>query len=471
MSAPMSPDLSAASPAPGSPGLSGPVSPGVSAPSAQTTAITDGVRVLACMFALGSGLAFCNKDGSADAEYASSVALKLFSSLAVPLILAYRSYYRGQIASRYMEGLGSGSPASFSAPLMPDKQVGEQMQTTGFKASPIGYAIAAVQSLELMTGFGPPEMGDDLRDGSEKFTKLAEQLAGAQPDDSWQGSGKEGYAESTTNLQGLAQLLADKDNELADAIKHQGICVEHIRLSYAILTDLLVVSLIISIRMKLEGIGAYGAAEAAIFEKRAAYLGAGLGASLMVILIGLSGGTADKINGLIDDYDSLAANAPQGSTTGVQAHGLGAAESSVSSFQDISDSMSGASAKESASAEQPRGLEAFATDDETPKAGEDGTPADPLTPSATPAFTMPTLAQLGAISGQAPKISGDPFDQTTRHGQQFASMTQQRRVAGAPGEEAVAAEDVAGAGADRAEGAPIEVAGVGAEQLEQNRYV
>ena len=51
----------------------------------------------------------------------------------------------------------------------------------------IRAALAIVEALELMTGFGPPHEGDSLKGGAERFAQTQAQLRSAYPDGSWQG--------------------------------------------------------------------------------------------------------------------------------------------------------------------------------------------------------------------------------------------------------------------------------------------
>jgi hypothetical protein len=190
---------------------------------------------------------------------------------------------------------------------------------------------------------------------------------------------------------------------------------------------------------------------------------------------------ADVADALAREYQYLADG---GGVPGpsVQAEVAAGVESTVSSFEDISSSMSGMSAMADGA-----GFAGVLTDEgDTP---EDGTPEETPeeTTPGTPASMMPTLAEVMQMSGQAAKLSGHAsqymnlFNQAMGQIQQVASLGQRGQGAAAPAEEAAAEEaapeeaalaagvDGAGAavGADVAERAPIEdigVAAVGAEQ-------
>jgi hypothetical protein len=107
----------------------------------------------------------------------------------------------------------------------------------------------------------------------------------------------------------------------------------------------------------------------------------------------------------------------------------------------------------------------------------DGTPmetSDETTP-ATPAVTMPTLAQVMQWSGQAAKLSGHAsqymnlVNQGIGQLQQMASMAQ-RGQAGAASAEEVASEEGPESAAKDAERAPIEVAANSAQQAASVRF-
>jgi len=147
-----------------------------------------------------------------------------------------------------------------------------------------------------------------------------------------------------------------------------------------------------------------------------------------------------------------------------------ATTSSVASFEDISSGMSEISAESDVS-------ELVGAANGSPEQGaraprragqtlEDGTPE---ASTATPAFTMPTLAQAGALSGRAAKLSGQMsqqmnlVSQTTGQIQQLGSMA--RRIAPARYVEGAAW------GTESAERAPIDgirVVAVDAEQVQES---
>ena len=88
--------------------------------------------------------------------------------------------------------------------------------------------------------------------------------------------------------------------------------------------------------------------------------------------------------------------------------------------------------------------------------------------------TMPTLAQVSAMSGQTPKLSGqlsqhaNLVNQAVGQMQRLAQMGRQGQGDAAPAEEAALAGGVEGAGATEGAGrAPIEVAASGAQTAQR----
>jgi uncharacterized protein YukE len=342
------------------------------------------------------------------------------------------------------------------------------------KASIILSTLAVVEVLELTTGFGPPNEGDDLKVGSEQFATVSGQLGSAFPDDNWQGSASQAYADRNTALQNNAQTMADLDLQLAAIVKDQADWVTHIRLGFGILKDLLAAAFAIELAIKLTVPPPGGLTTAQLFATIVAGLGATIAAGMLGTLCYFSVENAKKADALTTQYTELAAAAVLSGTPLTPTEVPAAVESTVSSFEAISSSMSGMAAMpdvatlaslapEGASPQQRALLSALMGEDETPGDG-------------TPAFTMPTLAQVTAMSGQAAKLSGyvgqhmNLVNQMTGQVQQLASMAQQGQAA-PPAKETTPAEDVDGAGAalgtEAAERAPIELAAVGAQQAQE----
>jgi hypothetical protein len=373
----------------------------------------------------------------------------------------------------------------------------------GKGTSYILYTLAAVEVLEFMTGFGPPDPGDVLKDGAEQFTAVSDQLNSALPDDQWQGPASHNYADLDTTLEGLAKRMAELDLELADSVRNQAEWVTHMRLGFGILKDLLIVGFIIELVMRANAIQTAGVslAEAVAFSIKVSKIGMALAVGMLLTLIGFSIANMIKADGVADEYGDVVAQAQLKGTPSDQSEAPEAAESRVSSIEDISASTSDMSAMAdsptSASvADRPKlasvaggsgderaPLRALAGEAETLTDGSPETPEVPETPDgATPSTpSMPSMAQLAQMSGQAAKLSGQAsqhmnlVNQTVGQIQQLAQMGQQGQGAAAPAEEATLAGDGEGAGAalgtEAAERAPIDVAAVGAEQAREPRPV
>ncbi|GLE52668.1 EspA/EspE family type VII secretion system effector [Mycobacterium montefiorense] len=347
-------------------------------------------------------------------------------------------------------------------------------QESGKKAASaadiILWTITIVEILELTTGFGPPVEGDALKDGSQQFSQLSEQLKSALPDDGWNGTGSEAYAQLDVALKDLAQTMAGLDLQLATLVENQAEWVTHTHLGFGILKNLLLAAFLIEITMTLLPPPA-GPVPARIFGLTVSALGIAAATGLLGNLTYWSVEHGKKANALADEYEQAAAATVQRGAL-AQAKVATTAQSTVSSFTAISDGMSGMAATPSSSpsaASSSRGkstaLSAQASASQTPG---DGVPevADKTNPPA-PATPMPTLAQLSAMSGQAPQLS----DRLSSHPnlanqavQQLAQPSRQGQETTAPAKQAATETaplandaDQAAAGAAGAQRAPIEI--------------
>jgi len=284
------------------------------------------------------------------------------------------------------------------------------------RLSPILWTLSVVQVLELLTGFGPPDAGEDLQAGSQQFTALAEQLKKTRPDGSWQGSGSAGYGDSNTSLTGLAHQLADLDSQLADIVKDQAEWVTHIRLGFGLLKDLLVAAFINELRMKFT-IWPDGPELAYAFAIKVSILGIVIATGMLVVLEVAADANGKKMDAVTTQYDQVAANAVQKDATVAQPHMVAAAQSAVSSFEGATHG--------------------------------DGTTAE-VTPS-----TIPTLAQVIRWSGQDADVSEPAAQQMNLANEITAQIRQRIPMAGS----AAGPAEVEGAGtggdSESAERAPI----------------
>ena len=322
-------------------------------------------------------------------------------------------------------------------------------------ASIICWTLTAVEVAELTLGFGPPCAGDDLKVGSQQFTSVSEQLQSALPDDNWQGPASQAYADRDAALQNLAEAIAELDLQLAAVVRDQADWVTHMRLGFGILKDLLLAALAIEWGIRLLVPPPFNIQVALTFAIAASALAMVAAISMLTTLCTMSFLRGQKADALTIQYAELGAAAAQQDTPLAQTDVAAAVESTVSSFEASSGSLSGMSAMpDIATLARLSGVASGSGDESaSPSAlmGEGESPGD-----GPPAFTP---SQVAAMLGRG-ALSGSPVGQRTNPGKRT------RRV-GAAAEEAAPKEsalatDAEGAGAEAAERAPIDV-GAGAE--------
>ncbi|OMC15305.1 MULTISPECIES: EspA/EspE family type VII secretion system effector [unclassified Mycobacterium] len=370
--------------------------------------------------------------------------------------------------------------------LMTDRNEARMKKASDFQKSTslILWTMTVVEILELTTGFGPPAEGDDLKAGAHQFSTLSAQLKSALPDnDSWEGSASEAYADLDSALQTMATTMAELDNKLADLVKDQAEWVTHMRLGFGVLKDVLIACYIVELIIQFTP--SAGPAVAKIFAGIVCALGIAAALSFLGTLLNYSIKNGQQADSLAKGYEALATGTVQEGSM-AEATVATSGQSTVGSFDAVSNSMSGMSAL---SATPPIAAPAKAdnrSEDERAPLGSQmsaasGTLADakPETPDkttpSTPAVPMPTVGQLAQMSGQASKLSGQLsqhsqlVNQAMGQIQQLAQLGQQGQGAAAPAEEAELADDVEGAGAglgtEGAERAPIDVAATDAQQV------
>lgn len=363
----------------------------------------------------------------------------------------------------------------------------------------ISITITIVEMMELTLGFGPPTEGRELETGAQQFATLSAQLKSALPDYRWEGSGSEAYAELDTALQNMAQAMSALDVQLEALVKNQAEWVNHMRLAFGILKNVLLLALIVEMAFMFVPPPA-GPIASKAFAITVSALGLAAATSFIGTLLYYSITNGQKANALADGYTELASGATQTGTF-AQANSDTSGESSVSSFEAVSNSMSGPSALSALSATPapaaPAAKGEGSHNERAPLTAQsgagpatgDGAPEAPTTPDkpdkpdkatpSTPAVTMPTLAQVSAMSGQAAKISGQLsqpaqlVNQAVGQLQQMIQSAQQGQGAAAPAAEAATegaalTGSVEGAGAGSAaagaERAPVEAASLGAER-------
>ncbi|WP_244193476.1 EspA/EspE family type VII secretion system effector [Mycobacterium nebraskense] len=381
---------------------------------------------------------------------------------------------------QFLSRVGGGNPIA-----------GKSKLTSAMKAaSIILWTITVVEILELTTGFGPPDEGDDLKAGAQQFDTLSEQLKAALPEDNWRGSASDAYANLDTSLQDLAQTMAGLDLQMTDLVENQAEWVTHMRLAFGILKDVLLAAFVIEIVMTFLPPPA-GPVPARAFALTVSGLGIAAATSFLATLCTYSFENAKKADALTSQYTQAASGAVQTGSL-AQAKVASTGESSVSSFEAVSASMSGMPAVTAAPVpavaapvkprngaddeRAPASTQMSAADTGVGATADAPTTPDQTTPS-TPAAAMPTLAQVSAMSGQTSKLSGQLsqhsqlVNQAMGQIQQLTQMAQQGQGAAAPAEKAALTSDVEGAeaglGTDGAQRAPIEAAAASTEHASE----
>ncbi|UXA07114.1 hypothetical protein KXD96_02840 [Mycobacterium sp. SMC-2] len=414
--------------------------------------LADAARLLVNLGSLGQNFTGVGSPGFSGEYLAASVTSMSADGLAGGAALAKLGGLDGLTRIRFEGG-------SVKVPSPPGSK--QSLKTAG---SLILWALTVVELMELTTGFGPPVEGDDLRNGSQQFSTLAAQLKSAIPDnDGWEGSASDAYAGLDTALQNLAQTMAELDLELAALVKDQAEWVTHMRLGFGILKDLLFACYLVELIIRFAP-PPLGPAVSQGFAIAVSALGIAAAVGFLTTLTTYSVLNGKKADALAGEYSALATGTVQTGSP-AKAKVTTAAESTVSSFDAVSGSMSGVSAfselptvaalarltpTEGASAQDLATLSAFSAD------------AAPTPVAETPAVTPPTMAQVAQASAQAAKVSGQASqhmnlaNQTVGQAQQLAQMGQQGQPAGedAPAEDAEAAGPAAGA--EGAERAPLE---------------
>jgi EspA/EspE family len=415
----------------------------------------DAARIITNLSSLGSQF-ICVESPQFSGEYlAASV-----SSMAADALTPFAAI---GFAKRSILLRKTLSPEQFSR--IATRTLGDAGKKASAAASIILWTITIVEILELTTGLGPPDEGGRLKAGSQQFSTLDAQLKSALPDGSWQGLASEAYAGLDTVLQNLAQTMAGLDLQLADVVENQAEWVTHMRLGFGILKDVLLVAFLTEVTMTLLPSPA-GPVPARIFGLTVSGLGIAIATGFLATLCTFSFENAKKADALASEYSQAAARSVQHGSL-AQTKVATAGQSAVSSFEAISAGMSGMAdepivaslAGAASGSEKKRAPLAAQMSQSEPPSG--GTPE-------VPAVTMPLLAQVSAMSGQASTHSGnvsphaDLVNQAMGHIQQVAHKPPQRQGAAAPPEDTALAGDAEGAGAATGtaatERAPIEIA-------------
>ena len=347
----------------------------------------------------------------------------------------------------------------------------------GGEAQILEWTIFTICLLELLNGFGPPDKGDKLVLSKKSFQLTWEKLDAAYPDDRWQGSGSEAYAEQDEAQQVRADAMVALEDMMVNILKTEADQLYQTRVGVTVVKDALTAAIFVALALLL--IPEVGPTISQAFQIVMSFFGLGAVVVLMMVMMGTSFTHGHEVDAVTLQYRDLAASAVPGGKPFTPTVVSPAVESGVSSFSDIINSclvsgvpdMSALAGVARDSKDERASLSAPMGAGERLGNGSPGATPQPET-SDMPASTMPTLVQLTQMSGLGGRVSeqlSQPrnlVDKMMGHVQQVASMTRQGRGATAPAEEdlegAEAAWDTGAAGR-----APIDDAGVGPEQAQR----
>ncbi|MEE6178171.1 EspA/EspE family type VII secretion system effector [Mycobacterium sp. 050134] len=417
---------------------------------------TDAARTLAAIAGLSGQVAGSNLS---DRGYSGG-----YSPETIAASLASGGADFGMLAKKPVAALvDRGGKYLVSRGLLPSKaSAGRAVGSTSI----ISWTYTIVEILELTTGFGPAYEGDALEYGSDGLPELSQLLHSAVPGEPWQGPASQTYAQLNLTLQQLAVTVADLDTKLADTVKGHADWVNHMRLGFGLLKDLLFTAMVIE--MMIDFVPApVGPVAATAFAIAVADAGIGAATGFISMLMYHSFEAKAEAEDLTNQYNKLLHQSDQKGRP-AQTTAATSAESTVSDFEAISNSMSAGSARSPRAFRAPEDPTAYRTNT---AAAATTTTAAGIPSFALPAITMPSLAQVSTISGQTARISGqlaqhmNLFNQAMGQVQQIAQMAQQNQPAPPPAPDTETATDVnaktgddttAAAGSPDGQRAPVE---------------
>lgn len=328
----------------------------------------------------------------------------------------------------------------------PGYNVANPMQgRTGAAVNILPWTASVVGYLELLTGFGPPNEGDDLKAGAELWGALRDQLGSAIPSEDWEGEASQAYAAQVAAMQDLAETLGDLDRKLAEIVAEQAEWVTHIRLGFGILLNLLTAAIVIEVALRIAlAFVPGGPAWAVGWAIAASSLAMAAALSMLGALTGLSvenGKKADDVTSEIERLGAAAAQLVNESTA--RSVVSAASESQVSEFQSLSH---GPSATIAAPGRR-QSARRKAAGKESERKQTDTTEGVASTQDGIRGAAMPTLGALMQMSNHAGNKSG----QSTRR--------QERQPDALSVPAAADTVRTQGAGSNAADRAPVEVAG------------
>ena len=345
----------------------------------------------------------------------------------------------------------------------------------------IDVAMVVVTILDLLNGVWPPDKGDRFLLGKSEFENMQHFLEAADPDPAkWSGTGAAAYKAQNDILLQLTKDLQGYDKEFADLLKAHATRVQKMHTDYAIMLMVLVAAQLTS--MVIWSLPALGGPVASFKFQVLTVLAMALTImSLQGDVCSASQDKASKISELGTKYTTAGASAEAVATSGTFAKiaSTGAQETSVSSFEAISASMSGAPpsfatlaniAKTDPSIEEHPLLSSFTGDGAAAGEGAFGAADAAAAPAATPpAVTPPSVTQAAQVSGPLAAMSGRQQGQgaaapAKKPAAQEAAPEEAALVGAAPAE---AEPGGAGVGTEGAQRAPVGAGAAGTEQAQQ----
>lgn len=396
-------------------------------------------------------------------------------------------------------GLNAGAFAGKGLWYLKDKIkfIEEGMKQKGPVKGPtiiVDLALVAIGIMDLMNGVLAPTEGDAFAAAVADFDAALPYLKLATPDSTkWSGEAAEAYKAQVDKLTELVTQMQQLDKRMQTHIEEHAETVTKVH--QVIAACLLTLVIAQGIALVLWSIPLpVGPPLSTGFQVATVVATSGVTLAYEGITLHSSIYKSALIDAMAAEYSAVAEKAPiPGTFTALPVPG--ADETKVSSFEAISNSLSGMPAMPTLNSLLSRGSASLTQDEHevvnaltggdeplTASASEVTTPDVPETPEqTTPGFTPPTLSQLSQASGQLAQMSGhlsqhmNLVNQTMGQVQQVASMGQQGQGAAAPAEEAPAdaalADDVegasAGAATDGAERAPIDVVTAGAQPAQE----
>lgn len=245
---------------------------------------TDAIRIIMALMAVGQQFALSDDPKFGDVRYLSASLTNACSDL-------------------FAFGLGVGDAAQLT---------GRTAARTNNKylyyydGRLILAAIAALEGLETLTGFGPPHSGDEFKDSSAELTAAAERLGSAFPGASWQSSAAHAYAAENGNQQDQKQTLAYLDSRLAYHLGTSAEQIINVRLAFGVVKGFLVA--LYGIIMLL--LAAKDATNAAVFEFLGSLYAVAAGCGMIVFLAWRADDVAERVQKITDQYNDLATSPP-----------------------------------------------------------------------------------------------------------------------------------------------------------------